>query len=117
MLHPSALLDGLFQEGQCLRETSVEGVPYPKRAVAQGRTSCTSPVNHLQALFQRPNGRRDIAFTEVHDTDAEIRMAEGEGLLDGLGDLDRFGAACQALDEGPEFPQAPGQVRPTEDRG
>jgi hypothetical protein len=118
LLHPSALFDGLFQEGQRLRETSAEGVPISPECCRPGEDELhIAGLTDVHALFECSNGRWDIALTEEQQTDAEVRMAEGEGLLDRLRYLDRFCAACQTLNEFPEFRQAPGQVRPTEDRG
>src|SRR2546425_11299498 len=117
-LHPRTLLDGLLQEGQRLPETSTEGV-----YVSQGRRHPgedelnIAGLTRVQALFECRHGRRGFALTQVQHTDTEIRMAEGEGLLDRLCYLDRFCTVSPPLAEGPEFRQTPGQKRPPEHRG
>jgi hypothetical protein len=102
--HGGALLHGPLQQRQCLGEAPGERV-----GLSQGRDDPgeeelnVSSLTDTKALFEHSDSWLEVPFAEVEKTDAEICMAEREGLIDRLGELNGFFPTFQPLDKGSQF--------------
>src|SRR5215813_12354735 len=92
-------LPGLLEQRQRLSEAPGQHIGISQVRGNPGEYELDVPgLTDAKAPFEHGDGMGEVSFAEVRQTDAKIRMTQGEGLINRrLGDLDRLFPAENAL--------------------